>query len=178
MSTSLPQRVSTLACCIDDCESQPRRYLRRGARDHLPRRLSPMVVIMTRDPHGRGLRRPLVTPSTPAYRTRAEKFDDLVADSAQRLADRWGTRWGKVEFGVEDVPPSDPAPWERGVPLGRVLPGEYGAPTRIVLYRRPLEQRALPAELPGLVRDILAEQVAHLLNMRPDEIDPEYGNVE
>lgn len=114
-------------------------------------------------------------PSTPAYRSRAERFDDLVADAAERLAATWASQWGRVEFGVEDVPPSDPAPWESGVPLGRVLPGEYGATTRIVIYRRPLEQRALPEELPGLVRDIVAEQVAHILSRRPDEVDPTYG---
>ena len=119
--------------------------------------------------------RPLLPPALPGYRTRAERFDELVGDLSERLGSRWGEHWGSVEFGVEDVPPSDPAPWESGVPLGRVFPGEFGAPTRIVLYRRPLEQRARPDDLPALVRDILAEQVAHLLSMRPDEVDPEYG---
>lgn len=130
---------------------------------------------MRRDAHGRGMMRPLLPPALPGYRTRAERFDELVADLSERLGSRWAEHWGRVEFGVEDVPPSDPAPWESGVPLGRVFPGEYGAPTRIVLYRRPLEQRAGADDLPGLVRDILAEQVAHLLSMRPDEVDPEYG---
>jgi hypothetical protein len=45
----------------------------------------------------------------------------------------------------------------------------------VVLYRRPLEQRASAEDLPGLVRDILAEQVGHVLSMRPDEVDPDYG---
>jgi hypothetical protein len=45
----------------------------------------------------------------------------------------------------------------------------------VVLYRKPLDQRAGKDDLPGLVRDILAEQVGHLLSIRPDEIDPEYG---
>lgn len=130
---------------------------------------------MRRDTHGRGLRRPLVLPSLPAYRTRAEQFDELVGDLSERLAGRWAKRWGRVEFGVEDVPPSDPSPWESGVPLGRVFPGEYGAPTRIVLYRMPLQQRATREDLPALVRDILAEQVGHLLGIRPDEVDPDYG---
>ncbi len=133
---------------------------------------------MRRDPHGRGLRRPLLNAALPAYRTRSERFDDLVADASERLATRWGSQWGQLEFGVEDVPPSDPAPWEQGVPLGRVLPGEYGAPTRVVIYRRPVVQRAVAEDLAGLVRDILAEQVGHLLSIRPDEIDPEYGSSE
>ncbi len=130
---------------------------------------------MRRDTHGRGMRRPLLAASLPGYRTRSERFDELVADATERLASRWASQWGTLEFGVEDVPPSDPAPWEIGVPLGRVLPGEYGAPTRLVLYRRPIVQRAIEEELPGLVRDILAEQVGHLLSIRPDEIDPDYG---
>lgn len=130
---------------------------------------------MRRDAHGRGPRRPLLPSTLPGHRTRSEVFDELAADGAERLAERWSARWGNVEFGVEDVPPSDPAPWERGVPLGRVFPGEYGAPTRVVLYRRPLEQRASAEDLPGLVRDILAEQVGHVLSMRPDEVDPDYG---
>ncbi len=130
---------------------------------------------MSRDVHGRGLRGPLLPAALPGYRTRSERFDDLVAEGSSRLAVRWASQWGKLEFGVEDVPPSDPAPWERGVPLGRVFPGEYGAPTRVVLYRRPLEQRATFQDLPGLVRDILAEQVGHVLSLRADEVDPEYG---
>lgn len=133
---------------------------------------------MNRDAHGRGMRRPLLAPTLPAHRTRSERFDDIVADAAGRLAERWGAKWGLLEFGVEDVPPSEPAPWEHGVPLGRVLPGEYGAPTRVVLYRRPIVQRAAEEDLPGLVRDILAEQVGHVLSIRPDEIDPEYGEPE
>jgi predicted Zn-dependent protease with MMP-like domain len=128
-----------------------------------------------RDTHGRGLRRPLFPPSSPGYRSRAEIFDDLVLDASERLARLWAKEWGRVDFGVEDVPPSDPSPWEQGVPLGRLFPGEYGAPTRIVLYRRPIEQRVTPEELPGMVRDILAEHVAHHLGRRPDEVDPDYG---
>ncbi len=130
---------------------------------------------MRKDVHGRGMRRPLLTPALPGYRTRAERFDELVADLSERLGSRWAKRWGTLEFGVEDVPASDPSPWERGVPLGRVFPGEYGAATRVVLYRRPIEQRATEDELPLLVRDILAEQVGHLLGLRPDEVDPTYG---
>lgn len=130
-----------------------------------------------RDTHGRGLRRPLFPPNTPGYRSRAEHFDELVIDASDRLHRLWSKDWGKLEFGVEEVPPSEPSPWERGVPLGRLFPGEYGAATRIVLYRRPIEQRATREELPGLVRDIVAEHVAHHLGRRPDEIDPDYGTV-
>ncbi len=61
------------------------------------------------------------------------------------------------------------------MPLGRLFPSDAGQPARIVVYRRPLEQRADSADLPFLVRDVLVENVAHLLGRRPDEIDSRYG---
>ncbi|SEJ20637.1 metallopeptidase family protein [Demequina mangrovi] len=128
-----------------------------------------------RDRHGRGLRRPLLPFGAPGHRTRAERFDELVADAVDRLEPRWGDTWGRIEFGTEDVPPSDPTPWEDGVPLGRLFPADLGQPTRVVLYRRTLEQRADPAELPGLVRDVIAEHIAHVVGRPPEEVDPEYG---
>ncbi len=39
-----------------------------------------------------------------------------------------------------------------------------------------METRALDAEeLEDLVRDVVVEQVAHLLARSPDEVDPEYS---
>lgn len=111
----------------------------------------------------------------PGYATRADVFASHVRDAAERLDRRWGKRWGKLEFGIETVPPSDPAPWEQGVALGRLFPAELGQPARIVLYRRPLELRASEEELPALIRDVVAENVAHLLGRRPEEIDGDYG---
>jgi len=53
--------------------------------------------------------------------TRAEQFDELVLDAASRMEQRAGKAFGDVEFAVEDVPPSDPAPWESSdLPLGRL----------------------------------------------------------
>ncbi len=88
----------------------------------------------------------------------------------------WGKAWGKLEFGTEDVPPSDPTPWEDGVPLARMFPAELGHPTRIVLYRKPMEQRAEGAELEAWVRDVITENVAHVLAKRPEDVDPDYGS--
>ena len=112
----------------------------------------------------------------PAYRTRAERFDDLVLDAVEHLERRWARQLDGTEFAVEDVPPSNPAPWERGgVPLGRCFPSDAGLPARIVVYRRPVESRATdPQDLADLVRDVVVEQVAHLLARSPEEIDPRY----
>ncbi|WP_277209684.1 metallopeptidase family protein [Isoptericola croceus] len=129
-----------------------------------------------RDRRGRGIRGPLLPPGTPAHRTRAERFDDLVLDALARVEKSWPAVRG-TELAVEDVPPSDPAPWETGgVPLGRLFPAEAGQPTRIVVYRRPVESRALDVEdLAVLVHDVVVEQVAHLLARTPEEIDPGFG---
>ena len=77
---------------------------------------------------------------------------------------------------VEDVPPSDPAPWEGdAVPLGRVFPGRGSVAPRIVIYRRPVEARpADERELAQVVHDVVVEQVAALLGVRPGEVDRRY----
>jgi predicted Zn-dependent protease with MMP-like domain len=110
--------------------------------------------------------------------TRRELFDELVLDSATRLEPRIGPSFADVEFAVEDVPPSDPAPWERdGVPLGRTFPGHGRQPARIVIYRRPVESRASDLrELTSVVQDVVVEQVAALFGMAPGDLDPRYDD--
>lgn len=147
-----------------------------------------------RDRHGRGLRGPLVPPvvtvgqvsaRVPASQTRGERFDDLVLDAVEHLEQRWGARLAEVEFAVEDVPPvSALLPYDAdvvldetaggGVPLGRLLPGSDGQPPRVVVYRRPLEARAVDRhDLAELVHDVVVDQVARLLDVDPDELDPQ-----
>lgn len=135
--------------------------------------------VRRRDRRGRGVRGPLLpgpplTFTVPAWRSRAQRFDDHVLDVLEDLERRWGKELGGVEFGVENVPPSDPSPWEHDeVPLGRVFPAQGKRPPRVVLYRRPVETRTEDdTELGALVRHVVVEQVAHLLGRRPDEIDP------
>lgn len=135
-------------------------------------------AVRRRDRRGRGIRGPLLPPGTPAYRTRAQRFDDLVLDVVELLERRWSAQLAGTEFAVEEVPPSDPAPWEiEGVPLGRCFPAESGQSARVVVYRRPVELRALDdLDRAELVRDVVVEQVAHLLARSPEEIDPRYGS--
>ncbi|MHB1064770.1 MAG: metallopeptidase family protein [Georgenia sp.] len=131
-----------------------------------------------RDRHGRGLRGPLVPPVLPGWRTRAEKFDDVVLRCVERLERRWAGPLAGTEFAVEEVPPSDPAPWEhRQVALGRYFPADpaAGLVHRIVVYRRPVLARAEePEEIEVLVRIVLVDQVAAMLGRDPHEIDPDY----
>ena len=130
-----------------------------------------------RDRRGRGLRGHLLPRDVPAWRSRAERFDDLVLDAVEHLEQTWASQLEPVEFAVEDVPPSDPSPWEHGeVPLGRFFPSEGELPPRIVVYRRPVETRAgEPREVGLLTQNVIVEQVAHLLGLPPDQVDPRYG---
>jgi predicted Zn-dependent protease with MMP-like domain len=146
-----------------------------------------------RDRHGRGLRGPLVpavatvgglTSRIPAAQTRGERFDDLVLDAVEQLEHRWGSQLERVEFAVEDVPPvgvletfdADVVVDETAggaVPLGRLLPGNDGQAPRVVVYRRPLEARAVDRlDLAELVHDVVVDQVARLHDLDPAEVDP------
>jgi predicted Zn-dependent protease with MMP-like domain len=136
-----------------------------------------------RDRRGRGLRGRLLPSTAPLARSRAQLFDDMVLDAVEHVEARWLAQLNGVEFAVEDVPPELPSydadVLEDGsVPLARLLPsrdvgrGQVTAP-RIVVYRRPLEARALDQEdLADLVRDVVIEQVANLLGLDPEDIDP------
>lgn len=148
--------------------------LRRSRPDEQP---GPPGRVRRRDRHGRGPRGPLAPSGLPAHRTRRQQFDDLVLDAADRLEERWSRELDGVEFAVEDVPPSDPAPWEHGgVPLGRFFPAHGALPHRIVVYRRPLETRATDrAALAPMVHEVVVEQVAHLLGLDPGQVDPRLG---
>lgn len=112
--------------------------------------------------------------------TRSARFDELVIEAASRLEEVWGRPFPPLELGVEDVPPSDPAPWEHAeVPLGRLFGAEGRSPARIVIYRRPVETRALGRrDLASLVADVVTEQVAALLGVAPEQLDPGYDGDE
>jgi len=146
----------------------------RGVHDYLLPGIPPRRPVRRRDRRGRGLRGPLLPPTVPAWRTRSEAFDDAVLSAVERLDKRWGRRLENVEFGVEEVPPSDPSPWEQdAVALGRYFPADppAGLPDRIVLYRRPVQSRCEDStELAFLVEEVVREQVAHMLGRDPEDL--------
>jgi len=138
-----------------------------------------------RDRRGRGPRGPVLPPNVPGARTGSERFDYLMLRTVAWIEQHLGAghptpgaALDGVEFAVEDVPPSAPAPWEAGaVSLGRYFPADSvaGLPDRIVLYRRPIESRCRgQAELAVLLRQVLVEQIAHLTGHDPEEIDPRH----
>ncbi len=127
------------------------------------------------------MRGSLVPPDVPLYRTKVERFDDLVLLAVSQLEPRWETELSGIEFAVEEIPPLEPDPDDvEPVPLARlepgsVVPGEPDRPARIVLYRRPLMARADgQEELAELVLDVIVEQFARWLGVDPQTVDPSY----
>ncbi len=144
--------------------------------------------IRRRDRHGRGLRGVLAPAGVPLHRTRAERFDDLILQAVARLEARWEDRLAGVEFAVEEIPPAHQVPSPSGpVPLARLEAGSPGTagqgpagdgarPPRIVVYRRPLMARAdTEDDLADLVFDVIVEEVAQLLGIDPEDVDPGYS---
>jgi len=99
-----------------------------------------------------------------------------VDDEVRRLGLRWGRELARVAFSVEEVPKVEP--WFDGpVPLGATVPGDGKGSVRIVVYRRPVEARASgDAERARLIRDLLVEEVADLLGLSPESVDPSYDS--
>ena len=146
-----------------------------------------------RDRRGRGLRGLIYPASTPAARTRAEKFDALVLAALEPIELRWGSELVDLDLAVDDVQEVDETSpdkvvWgqgvleDTGVPLAQLVPAGVdpdGMPSRarIVLYRRPLETRAKHSDedLADLLHEVLVEQVAEYLNIEPDAVDGPAG---
>ena len=80
-----------------------------------------------------------------------------------------------VEYAVEDTPQL-PDDWDSDqVPLSSLLRGEGSQPSRLVLFRRPIEHRCRDrADLEAMVLTLIVEQVAELLGIPASEVDPRY----
>jgi predicted Zn-dependent protease with MMP-like domain len=118
---------------------------------------------------------PLTPRGVPLPLSARDRFDATVLDVVSALEERWADELRAVEFVVEETPvlPDD---WAAAtVPLASVVPAEGPRPTRLVLFRRPIELRSeTSADLGALVLTVLVEQVAELLGRAPEEIDPGY----
>lgn len=134
-----------------------------------------------RDRHGRGMRGPVAPPQVPLSASRGEVFGDLVRDSVERLERRW-PQLTDIDFLVLDVPylngtgGSDESLADGTVPLGGISAARDDRPARIVVYRRPVEIRTKSRdERAALVHEVVVEQVAELLGLSPESVDPRYG---
>ncbi len=134
-----------------------------------------------RNRHGRGRRGLLMPPPLPGARTRAERFEDLLIESAERLADRWGDRVTSIDFRIMMVPSTKVLQQAQNagtrVPWATNRSARPQRTERITLYRRTIEQACVHSAdlLPELIHISIVEQLADLWAMDPQAIDPEYG---
>jgi hypothetical protein len=124
------------------------------------------------------MRGPIAPPQVPLAASRAEAFADLVQDSVDRLERRW-PQLADIDFLVLDGPRRD-VPGLAGsddpVPLGGTMPARDGQRARVIVYRRPVEIRSKGRdERAALVHEVVVEQVADLLGLTPETVDPRYG---
>lgn len=114
-------------------------------------------------------------PGRPHGRTGRERFDDLALGIVTAIDERWQDRLGLVEYAVEDAP-QIPDDWHPDtVPLSSLIRGTGSRPTRLVLFRRPIERRAQGRDdLEALVLTVIVEQVAELLGIPAEDVDPRY----
>lgn len=132
-----------------------------------------------RDRRGRGLRGPTVVPADPrrpVLRTARERFDDLALAIITEIDERWQARLGLIEYAVEESP-DVPDEWTAAdqIPLGSVVRGSGPRPTRLVVYRQPIEHRCeTRAELEAMILTVVVEQVADLLGVEAEAVDPRY----
>ena len=112
----------------------------------------------------------------PKRRSTRDRFDDLVLAVITDIESRWEKHLGLVEYAVEDAP-QVPDDWDSGtVPLSSLVRGSGGRPTRLVVFRRPIEHRsASRSDLEAMVLTVVVEQVAELLGIDPEVVDPRVG---
>ena len=129
-----------------------------------------------RDRHGHGSRGALALAgdagdAVPRTMSRRAQFDDLVLRLVDRHLERFAKELAGVEFGIEDVP-DIPSDWgEQPVPFGALTSAKADTPTRIVVFRRPVEMRAKTRiERLALVDEVLIEHIAALLGKDPGDL--------
>ena len=86
----------------------------------------------------------------------------------RRLNGAWPQLVKPVQFAVEDVPPSQPAPWEPEPSFAsQCFPASHGIPARIVLYRMPIQSKSRSRmDLELAIRDEVVLRLAELYGRR------------
>lgn len=121
--------------------------------------------------------RPLHAPARPRGR---EYFMLCMRDATARIAERCPDIIDTIDIGMDEVPDSRTLWHDLGerdaVPLAAAIESSDPQRARIVVFRRPLERRAIDREdLRLLVHETLVEQIAALTGRSIDEIDPGDG---
>lgn len=140
------------------------------------------MVARPRDRHGRGIRGPLAVrnPLTgtvvqpPVPPSRQEFFDAAVRESIERVMTRCPSALSGIWVGIEEVPYLETAWSGDHVPLAAAVSPTPDTRGRVVLYRRPLERRAVSRTgLQILIFRTLVEQLSALTGLGTEVIDPD-----
>lgn len=156
----------------------------------VPHHARTTVIAMSsrrRDRHGRGLRGPLFLASPlagqrlrpPQPTSKAAFFNDAVHGAVDRIALQCPDALVGVTFGIEDVPSFDPSWAGDQIPLAAALEATPDQLAQVVVYRRPLEHRAVSRRgLRILVYRTIVEQLSALTGRSVAEIDPDGAGAE
>jgi Zincin-like metallopeptidase len=168
-------------------ERQPPRAERALASGAIKHDYSAHVSSHRRDRHGRGLRGPLALPNALSVRraqpphpaNKADFFSEAVHDAVDRVGLQCPEALVGITFGIEDVPHFDMAWSGDQVPLAAAVEGTANQPGQVVVYRRPLEHRAVSRRgLRILVYRTIVEQLSALTGRSVEEIDPDGAGAE
>lgn len=119
-----------------------------------------------RDRHDRGLRGPVHRNPSPAA-----WFEDCLTASLTRINGLQPGLLDQIDVGVEEVPTV--REHDTRVPLAAAIEASPTQPARVVVYRRPLEQRSSSRrQLRRLVHRTVVEQLAALTGRGAVDIDP------
>lgn len=135
----------------------------------------------TRDRHERGMRGPVALPNrhtgaaVPVRRhtSAADFFTECVTDAVELIERDCPEALTQVEIGIADVPEREPR-WagDRAL-LAAAAQAAVGEPTRVVVFRRPLEHRADGRrDLRRLVYRTIVEQLSAVTGLSQETIDP------
>jgi hypothetical protein len=110
---------------------------------------------------------------------KADFFSEAVHDAVDRVGLQCPDVLVGITFGIEDVPHFDMAWSPDQVPLAAALEATANQPGQVVVYRRPLEHRAVSRRgLRILVYRTIVEQLAALTGRSVEEIDPDGAGAE
>ncbi|BBZ34849.1 metallopeptidase family protein [Mycolicibacterium confluentis] len=137
------------------------------------------------------MRGPLLPPTVPGWRSRAERFDMAVLEAYEPIERTWQERLTALDIAVDEIPRISPRDPENvqfppeviadgPIALARLMPAGVdvrgnATRARIVLFRKPIERRAKDTtELGDVLHEILVAQVATYLGVEPSVIDPSF----
>lgn len=115
----------------------------------------------------------------PRPTTKADFFNEAVHAAVERIVQQCPDALVGITFGIEDVPSFDSAWASDQVPLAAALEATHDRLAQVVVYRRPLEHRAMSRRgLRILIYRTIVEQLSALTGRSVSEIDPDGAGAE